>query len=59
MMRPDAKVEKIYIYPKPVDFRKTIDGLAAPIELNIKVAVSDPELLVLFNKSHIRRKLGV
>lgn len=59
MMRPDAKVEKIYIYPKPVDFRKTIDGLAAPIELNIKVAVSDPELLVLFNKSHIRRKLSV
>lgn len=59
MMRPDAKVEKIYIYPKPVDFRKTIDGLADPIELNIKVAVSDPELLVLFNKSHIRRKLGV
>jgi len=29
MMRPDAKVEKIYLYPKPVDFRKSIDGLAA------------------------------
>lgn len=21
MMRPDAKVEKVYLYPKPVDFR--------------------------------------
>ncbi|MBL3831406.1 IS66 family insertion sequence hypothetical protein, partial [Pseudomonas syringae pv. theae] len=20
-MRPDAKVEKVYLYPKPVDFR--------------------------------------
>ncbi|PBK47483.1 transposase, partial [Pseudomonas syringae pv. actinidiae] len=26
MMRPDAKVEKVYLYPKPVDFRKSIDG---------------------------------
>jgi hypothetical protein len=24
MMRPDAKVEKVYLYPKPVDFRKPI-----------------------------------
>lgn len=27
MMRPDAKVEKVYLYPKQVDFRKSIDGL--------------------------------
>ncbi|EPN86643.1 IS66 Orf2 family protein [Pseudomonas syringae pv. actinidiae ICMP 19101] len=38
MMRPDAKVEKVYLYPKPVDFRKSIDGLAALVELDIKVA---------------------
>jgi hypothetical protein len=24
MMRPDAKVQKVYPYPKPVDFRKSI-----------------------------------
>ncbi|WP_032618764.1 IS66 family insertion sequence element accessory protein TnpB [Pseudomonas tremae] len=41
MMRPDAKVEKVYLYPKPVDFRKSIDGLAALVELDIKVAVFD------------------
>ena len=29
MMRPDAKVEKVYRYPKPVDFRKSIGGLSA------------------------------
>jgi len=33
MMSPDAKVENIYLYlyPKPSDFRKSIDGLAAPV----------------------------
>ena len=36
MMRPDAKVKKIYLYPKPVDFLKSIDGLVALVELNIK-----------------------
>nr|WP_244913414.1 MULTISPECIES: IS66 family insertion sequence element accessory protein TnpB [Pseudomonas] len=45
-MRPDAKVEKIYLYTKPVDFRKSIDGLAALVELDIKVAVFDPVLFV-------------
>ncbi|RON06738.1 transposase [Pseudomonas brassicacearum] len=39
MMRPDAKVEKAYLYPKPVDFRKSLDSLAALVELDIKVAV--------------------
>ena len=29
MMRPGAKVKKVYLYPKPVDFRKSIDGLSA------------------------------
>ncbi|POF93671.1 hypothetical protein BGP83_13605 [Pseudomonas putida] len=38
MMRPDSKVEKVYLYPKPVDFRKSIDGLTALVELDIKVA---------------------
>ncbi|MGE6565641.1 IS66 family insertion sequence element accessory protein TnpB [Pseudomonas hunanensis] len=32
MMRPDAKVEKVYLHPKPVDFRKSIDGLATLVE---------------------------
>ena len=32
-MRPDTKVEKVYLYPQPVDFRKTIDGLIALVEL--------------------------
>ncbi|RMQ63570.1 hypothetical protein ALP99_101671, partial [Pseudomonas syringae pv. tomato] len=34
-MRPDAKVEKVYLYPNPMDFLKSIDGLAALVELDI------------------------
>ena len=50
MMRPDAKVEKVYLYPKSVDYLKSIDGFAALVELNIKVAVFDPVLFVHLNK---------
>ncbi|WP_256589339.1 IS66 family insertion sequence element accessory protein TnpB, partial [Pseudomonas gelidaquae] len=57
MMRPDAKVEKVYLYPKPVDFRKSIDGLAALVELDIKVAVFDPILFVFLNKPRNRVKI--
>lgn len=51
MTRPDAKVEKVYLYPKPVDFRKSIDGLAALVELDIKVAVFDTVLFFFLNKT--------
>ena len=57
MMRPDAKVEKVYLYPKPVDFRKSIDGLSALVELDIKVAVFDPVLFVFLNKPRNRVKI--
>ncbi|QZP29690.1 IS66 family insertion sequence element accessory protein TnpB [Pseudomonas mosselii] len=56
-MRPDAKVEKVYLYPKPVDFRKSIDSLAALVELDIKVAVFDPVLFVFLNKPRNRVKI--
>lgn len=29
MMRPDAKVEKVYLYPKPVDFRNSSTAWSA------------------------------
>lgn len=57
MMRPDSKVEKVYLYPKPVDFRKPIDGLTALVELDIKVAVFDPVLFVFLNKARNRIKV--
>jgi hypothetical protein len=42
MMRPSASVEKMYLYPKPVDFRKSIDGLVALVELDSKSLCSTP-----------------
>lgn len=57
MMRPDNKVEKVYLYPKPVAFRKSIDGLTALVELDIKVAVFDPVLFVFLNKARNRIKV--
>jgi transposase len=56
-MRPDAKVEKVYLYPPSVDFRKSIDGLAALVELNIKVAVFNPVLFVFLNRPPNRVKI--
>ncbi|MNO68937.1 IS66 Orf2 like protein [compost metagenome] len=57
MMRPDAKVKKVYLYSKPVDFRKSIDGLAALVEFGIKVAEFDPVLFVFLNKPRNRVKI--
>lgn len=51
------QLRKVYVYAGPVDFRKSIDGLAALVELDIKVAVFDPVLFVFFNKNHNRVKI--
>lgn len=56
MMRPYAKVEKVDLYPIPFDFRKSIEGLTALVELDIKVPVFDPLLFVFLNKSRNRVK---
>ena len=57
MMRPDPKVKVVYLYPKPVDFRKSINGLAALVELDIKVAVFDPVLFVFLNRTRSQVKI--
>ncbi len=57
MMRPDAKVQKVYLYPKPVDFRKSINGLAALVELDIKVEVFNPVLSVFLNLTRSQVKI--
>ncbi len=57
MMRPDPRVKAVYLYPKPVDFRKSINGLAALVELDIKVAVFDPVLFVFLNRTRNQVKI--
>ncbi|WP_439865556.1 IS66 family insertion sequence element accessory protein TnpB [Pseudomonas syringae] len=44
----------MYFYPKPVDFLKSIDGLAALFELDIKAAVFAPVLFVCLNRFRSR-----
>jgi hypothetical protein len=56
MMRPDAKVEKVYLYPKPVGFLKSINGLAALVELD-KAGRHEHSLPALAQlKSRIKRR---
>ena len=60
--RDDASqrsIEKVYLYPKQIDFRKSIDGLAALVELDIKVAVFDPVLVVFLSRHGNRVKSAV
>ncbi|MGN2413187.1 IS66 family insertion sequence element accessory protein TnpB [Pseudomonas syringae] len=57
MMRLGAKVEKVYLYPKPVYFLKSIDGLAVLFELDNKVALFDPVFFVCLNRSRSRVKI--
>lgn len=57
MMRPDAKVQKVYLYPKPVDFRKSVNGLAALVALDIKVEVFNPVLFVFLNRTRSQVKI--
>ena len=44
------KSKKVYLSPKPVDLRKSIDGLTTLVELDINVAVFDPVLFVFLNR---------
>ncbi|SUD59695.1 IS66 Orf2 family protein [Ectopseudomonas oleovorans] len=46
-----------YLYPKPVDFRKSINGLAALVELDIKVEVFNPVLFVFLNRTRSQVKI--
>lgn len=57
MMRPDAKVKKVFLYPKPVDFRKSIDGLSALVELEMTVSLFEPSIFVFLNRSRNRVKI--
>jgi len=56
MMRPDAKVEKVYLHPKPVDFRKPIDGLA--VAVGMAVTCHPPHRSVRAELPHTAPALG-
>ncbi|MDN6866104.1 MULTISPECIES: IS66 family insertion sequence element accessory protein TnpB [Pseudomonas] len=47
----------MHLYHKPLDFRKSTNGLGALVELDIKVSVFGPVLSVLLNKPRNRVKI--
>ncbi|WP_256721037.1 IS66 family insertion sequence element accessory protein TnpB [Pseudomonas putida] len=49
--------QKVYLYLKPVHFRKPIGGLASLAELNVKLAVFDPVPFVFLNNLRNRVKV--
>ena len=57
MMSPNASVEKMYLYPKPVDFRKSIDGLASLVDWISKSRCLTPVLFVFLNRHRHRVKV--
>ncbi|CAI3788164.1 hypothetical protein AHFPHNDE_01837 [Pseudomonas sp. MM227] len=60
LIRYDAtrrQSRKVYLYSKPVGFRKYIDGLATRVELDINVAVFDLALFIFLNKLRNRVKI--
>ncbi len=58
MIRPDKTIPELYIYRKPVDFRKAVNGLSVLIEYELKM---DPfkGLYVFFNRRRDKIKILV
>lgn len=50
-------VESIHVYHDPVDMRKSIDGLAAIVELELQLSPFAPALFVFCNRRRDKVKL--
>ena len=49
MLRPSAAVQ-VYLYPDPVDMRKSIDGLSALVEVAMDLSPFEEALFVFCNR---------
>ena len=56
MLMPDS-FEGIYLHRDNIDFRKSIDGLAAIVEQEMKLDVFGPHLFLFCNKNRTRLKV--
>ena len=54
--RPAENMPNIFLYRKPVDFRKQINGLAAIVECQLEHNVFDGGLYVFTNRQHNKIK---
>lgn len=58
-MRPDSRIERVYLHRAPVDFRKQMDGLAALVEQTMPVSALSGSLFVFINRRRDKLKLLV
>jgi len=57
MIRPSNSSLRVYIYSRPIDMRKQIDGLAAFVEQEMKLDPFSKSLFVFTNKSRDKLKI--
>lgn len=50
MIRPDAQLERVFIYRKHVDFRKHVQGLSAIVQYTLELDPMSGDLYVFFNR---------
>lgn len=56
-MRPDVLLPAVYLHRQPVDFRKSIDGLAAIVEQAMQRSPFSKSLYVFTNRRRNRIKI--
>ncbi len=56
-MRPDLSIAIIYLHKAPVDFRKSINGLAVIVEDAMQRSPFSKELYVFTNRNYNRIKI--
>ncbi|WP_045496225.1 IS66 family insertion sequence element accessory protein TnpB [Vibrio hyugaensis] len=50
-MKPISEFGQLYLYPAPVDFRKSIDGLSYLVEQSMKLDPFEPALFLFCNRA--------
>jgi len=56
-VRPDLQLPEVYLHRQPVDFRKSIDGLSAIVEMDMQQSPFSKQLYVFVNKRRNRLKI--
>jgi transposase len=56
-MHPGFPIGQVFLYRSPVDFRKSIDGLAALVEMELEMNVFSGALFLFINRGRDKSKL--
>ena len=57
MLRPERRIERVYLHRAPIDMRRQIDGLAALVERVMKANPFDASLFVFINRRRNKLKI--